>query len=51
MDLASPVPIVSVSGGDHVIAEWTLDPAFLTVGVVAFVIVVIVMAAVLWRHL
>jgi hypothetical protein len=51
MDLSSPAPIVHVGGYDHVIAEWTADPALLTVGVVVFVIMVIVMAAVLWGHL
>ena len=51
MDLASPVPVVSVSGFDHVTAEWTLDAGLLSLGTLAFVIVAILMAAVPWRHL
>ncbi len=50
MDLASLEPIVNVSGFDRVTAEWTLDPAFLTVGVLVFTVIAIVIAAVLWRH-
>ena len=51
MDFTSPAPIVQVSGYDRVVAEWPLDPTFLAAGAFVLVIVAVVIAAMLWRHL
>jgi hypothetical protein len=51
MDFTGPAPIVDVHGYDRVIAEWPLDPTFLAAGAFVLVIVTLVIAAMLWRHL
>jgi hypothetical protein len=51
MDFTSPPPTVNVGGYDRVIAEWPLDPTFLALGGFVLVIVAVLIAALLWRHL